>query len=582
MLHSPNYEPYPGIAPEFIPERHGIGAITHPLRRLTRPFTPPAFSFSRRALGNLSPRDQALFEWFGQGPAAVVPYDCMHRAFEAHAAARPEAIAVEHLGQTMTYGELDRQANRLASLLAQHGVKTGDHVALFLQRSIPMVVGIMATLKAGAAYVPQHVGVAPEAHLSYVLETAGIDVILTLSHLQEQLPVLDGNRCLAADEIMGRPFADEVEHVAAFEPETPVTAENTCFIIFTSGTTGNPNGVQVTHRNAGNILLTEPGALGMRPGMKVGQILSIAFDMAAWEILGSLGNGATLVIRGKDFMETVRQVDVVISTPSILSTFDADQCRNVKVVAVAGEPCPRPLADKWSAFCTFYNSCGPTETTIVNTAQRHFPWKEQLSIGRPTPNNTVYILDEELQPCSIGEVGEMWAGGDCVSAGYIGNDRLTKERYRPDPFLGEGRLMFRTRDLGRWTPDGELEHLGRTDDQVKIRGFRVELDSVSAVLESLPECRRAATLKLDDRDLVAFVSPQCVDIDAAREAVAAKLPYYCVPKSITALERLPMTGRGKIDKRSLMEMALAQAVSQEVSPDNAELERPAAMEMAPC
>jgi amino acid adenylation domain-containing protein len=578
MLHSPNYDPFPRVAPEFLRERYDTDTSKHPRRQITPPVAPPAFRFSRHALGKLTSRDQALFEWFGQGPAAVVPYDCMHQAFEAHATARPGAIAVEHLGQTITYGELDRQANRLASLLAQHGVKRGDHVALFLQRSIPMVVGILATLKAGAAYVPQHVGVAPESQLSYVLETAGIDVILTLSHLRDQLPLADGNSCLAVDEIMGQPFANKAEHVAAFAPETTVTRDNTCFIIFTSGTTGNPNGVQVTHGNVGNILLSEPGALGMRPGMKVGQILSIAFDMAAWEILGCLGNGATLVIRGKDLMETVRRVDVVIATPSILSTFDADQCHNVKVVAVAGEPCPRPLADRWSAFCDFYNSCGPTETTIVNTAQQHFPWKERLSIGKPTPNNTVYVLDENLRPCPIGEVGEMWAGGDCVSAGYIGNERLTRERYRPDPFLGDGRLMFRTRDLGRWTAEGELEHLGRTDDQVKVRGFRVELDSVSAVLESVPKCKRAATLKLDNLHLVAFVSPQTVDVEAARETLAAKLPYYCVPKFIIALERLPMTGRGKIDKRLLMEIGLAQDVSRDI----AESEPIEMMEMASC
>jgi len=159
---------------------------------------------------------------------------------------------------------------------------------------------------------------------------------------------------------------------------------------------------------------------------------------------------------------------------------------------VAGEPCPRPLADKWSEFCTFYNGCGPTETTIVNTMHLHYPWCERLAIGKPTPNNTVYILDENLKPRAIGEVGEMWAGGDCVSAGYLNNDQLNADRYAPDPFLGDGRLMFRTRDLGRWTEDGALEHFGRTDDQVKIRGFRVELDSVSAVLEATPACKKAS------------------------------------------------------------------------------------------
>ena len=258
---------------------------------------------------------------------------------------------------------------------------------------------------------------------------------------------------------------------------------------------------------------------------------------------------------------------MLISTPTILSSFDAQQCRNVKVVAVAGEPCPRPLADMWAAFCTFYNSCGPTETTIVNTAQHYVPCTETtvvstapcdevLTIGKPTPNNTVYILDDEMRPCAIGQVGEMWAGGDCVSAGYLDNPRLNAERYAPDPFLGNGRLMFRTRDLGRWTPDGELEHLGRTDDQVKIRGFRVELDSISAVLESVPSCLQAVTLKLDGRNLVAFVCPQTVDVDIARQAVATALPYYCTPSLVVAMDEFPMSSRGKVDKRALMSIAL--------------------------
>jgi amino acid adenylation domain-containing protein len=543
MLDIPYYNAWPKtVRPHFKPQQ-------------PQPQTKSRHTFIKEAMSNLSLIDQVLFEKFGQGPIATVPYDCIHHAFEDQVMANPAAAAVQHHHDAITYGELDRQANRLAAVLAQHGVQTGDNVALFLQRSIPMVVGIMAALKAGASYVPQHVGVAPEAHLKYVIETAETKVILTLSHLQHLIPVPEGHVVIAVDEFIQQPFVGD-EFIKPFVPQTAVFPHNTCFIIFTSGTTGNPNGVQVTHGNAGNILLTEPGNLGIRPGMKVGQILSIAFDMAAWEILGSLANGATLVIRGQDFMETVRQVDVVISTPSILSTFAADQCPNVKVVAVAGEPCPRPLADKWSSFCTFYNACGPTETTIVNTMQPYQPWNEQLTIGKPTPNNTVYVLDENLQPCAIGEVGEMWAGGDCVSAGYIGNEQLTSERYRPDPFLGNGRLMFRTRDLGRWTVEGELEHLGRTDDQVKIRGFRVELDSVSAALEATPHCKRAVTLKLDNRHLVGFVSPLNVDVIAAETAVADSLPYYCTPKFIIALPELPMTSRGKIDKRALMQMAV--------------------------
>ena len=508
------------------------------------------FDLSR--LSNLSDADRTLFERFGRGPRVDVPYACVHHAFEAQARANPYAIAVHHLDQAISYAQLDRQANRLAALMRAHGVMPGDCVALFVQRSIPMVVGILAALKCGAAYAPQHVGVAPESQLRHVIATAQTRIILTLSHLRHLVPVPQGHVCIEIDAAMQNGYLSHTDE-GSFAPAGPIRPDHACFVLFTSGTTGSPNGVAVTHKNVCNILHTAPGSLGMRPGQRVAQILSIAFDMAAWEILGALSHGATLVIRGKSIQEAASSADVIIATPSVLARIDPDQCARVKVVAVAGEPCPRPLADRWSSLCTFYNSCGPTETTIVNTMQRYQPWSKRLTIGSPTPNNTVYVLDEQLQPVPIGQIGEMWAGGDCVSAGYLNNDELNRERYRPDPFLGRG-MMFRTRDLGRWTDEGELEHHGRTDDQVKIRGFRVELDSVSRTIETLPGCLQAATLKLDDRNLVSFVCPSMLDPDLVQRVVADSLPYYCVPALVIGMERLPVTNRGKIDKRALHQL----------------------------
>jgi D-alanine--poly(phosphoribitol) ligase subunit 1 len=499
-------------------------------------------AWSTPLLDHLSGHDRRRFQLFGQGPVAAVPDTHIHHAFERHAAIRPDATAAEHQGETITYGELDRQANRLAARLAGHGVRPGDNVAVFVRRGIPMLVGILGVLKAGAAYVPQDAGLAPTAHLRHVIDAAATRVILTTSGVADRIPVPAGHRLIAIDTLMS---SDD-----GGDQFRPVGAGENCYVLFTSGTTGRPNGVAVTHRNVCNILLTAPGDLGIRPGWRVGQLLNVAFDMAAWEILGCLSHGATLVIRGQDIAETAQRVDVIVATPTVLGGLDPDRCGPVKVVAVAGEPCPRALADRWARRAAFYNACGPTETTIVNTMHRHDP-AGPLTIGRPTPNNTVYVLDPTGHPCPIGATGEMWAGGDCVSAGYLGDAALNAERYVPDPFLGGDRLMFRTRDLGRWTPDGRLEHLGRTDDQVKVRGFRVELDSVSAILESVPGCRRAVTLKLDDRSLVSFVAPGHVDPEIARQAVASALPYYCVPTVVYPLPVLPETSRGKIDKAAL-------------------------------
>ena len=535
---------YSGTIDESPP--HAVGRPTS-----TRP-TEPA-GWRGPLLDHLPPGQRRLFRRFGQGPVVPVPDLRIHQAFERWAAVTPDAAAAEHLGVTISYRELDRQANRLASRLIALGVRPGDAVGVFTSRSIPMLVGIMATLKAGAAYVPQDVRIAPAGQLRQVAATARCRAVLTTSSTLDLVADLPGLTRIAVDTVMAQPLAPGQHGTAT--PLRPVRADDGCYILFTSGTTGQPNGVTVTHGNVANLLLTSPGNLGIQPGWRVAQLLNVAFDMAAWEILGCLAHGATLLIRDHDLTATAARTEVVIATPSVLGRIDPGRCGRVRVVAVAGEPCPRPLADRWAAGRIFYNCCGPTETTIVNTMQRHRPGIARLTIGRPTPNNTVYVLDAAGRPCRIGEVGEMWAGGDCVSAGYLNNESLTTQRYAPDPVLGGGRLMFRTRDLGRWTPDGELEHLGRTDDQVKVRGFRVELDSVSAVLEAVPGCQRAVTLKLTDRDLIAFVTPAALDPQRCRDAVAAALPYYCVPAAVHPLAELPMTGRGKVDRDALRRLA---------------------------
>lgn len=499
----------------------------------------------------LSSIDRAKFLRFGWGPNQAPRHATIADALRYQLTHQPDAIAVEYAGYRLSYGALDKASNRLAGVLRAHGVKRGDTVCLFLHRSIEMVVGIVATQKLGAAYVPQHVEVAPIETLRYVANATNTKVLLSLSSLVDQVPVETDQTLISIDTVMFDPMLDAPTPALDQYRARP---DDLAMILFTSGTTGVPNGVQVTHGNLANILLTAPGDLGMRSGLKVGQILSIAFDMAAWETLGALSNGATLVIRGKSIQETAEQVDILIGTPSILNSLDASRCQQVKTAAVAGEPCPRPLADTWSSFCRFYNSCGPTETTIINTAEPHHPDKPILSIGRPTPNNTVYVLDADLNPLPIGEKGEMWAGGDCVTAGYLANPGLTADRYRPDPFR-PGHMMFRTRDLGRWTPTGELEHFGRVDDLVKIRGFRVELDGVTAALESSPCCEQAVTLQLDNRNLVSFISPASACPKQATQCVSDSLPYYCEPTFVLPMEALPRTPRGKLDKRLLLQLA---------------------------
>jgi len=517
--------------------------------------------FNAEAMSSLSLFDQGLFQAFAQGPRQSVDYQCIHQAIEHWARVQPNAIAAEQGNEKISYQQLDSRANNLALQLLQQGAQPGQYIGLFVKRSLHMLVGMLAVMKTGAAYVPLDISISVEKQLLQVIDIAQLTCILTLSQFQYKIPIKHNLACLYLDT---QQFPEKQQPLAALT-RVSHSSDNCCFVLFTSGTTGVPNGVKVSHGNLTNILLTEPGNLAMKPGVKVSQILNIAFDMSAWEILGALANGASLVIRQKDIQAAVAKADIIIATPSILNNLSLAQVLPVQRVAVAGEPCPRTLADRWSKHCEFYNSCGPTETTIINTACRHFAESNKISIGAPTPNNTVYILDENLQPCAIGEVGEMWAGGAGVTQGYLNNSSLTEQRYQADPFLGGKHRMFRTRDLAFWHKDGLLEHIGRSDDQVKIRGFRVELDAISHALEHQPDCTRAITLKLNCRQLIAFVMPVNVDIATARQALTKQLPYYCIPGKIYSMDSLPLTDRGKIDKQRLYQQYIVTAKVQEIA-----------------
>lgn len=513
----------------------------------------PAVDESADPLSHLTPASRRDFHAFGFGPHVPLRQVSLVEAFAEQVARSASATAVEdHDGRSLTYAELDRASSALAASLQERGVVPGDRVGVFLTRSLELVVSILAVLKAGAAWVPQDVRITPEPTLRDIVRIADIRVTLTHRGGLGQLAWMD-------DE----PIVVDAEALAGQDEShrpTPVTADAVAVVIFTSGTTGVPNGVQVTHDNLLNTLTTGPAGLGIQPGMRVAQLLNIAFDMAVWEIAGALLHGGTLLIRGSDLQETAARADVVIATPSVLAQLDPTRCRRVRIVAVAGERCPEDLAERWRHRARFHNSCGPTEVTIVNTVHE-LSAGDRLTIGEPLPNTTVYVLDEQLRPVETGEVGEMWAGGACVTAGYLGNPELTAERYRPDPFT-DG-VMFRCRDLVSWTADGRLLHHGRTDDQVKVRGFRVELDAVTTAMERPDEVAAACTIVLDGR-LVGVLVPsgpapthphlaasEHATVAAATESLAEALPYFYTPDQFCLVDHLPMTTRGKVDRRAL-------------------------------
>lgn len=500
------------------------------------------------SISSFSPADRARFVLFGIGSSISKPFEIVHHAFAHRAAATPSAIAVEHKGETITYERLDRLSSVLAAALREQGVVPGKRIVLLVQRSIAMVIGIVATHKAGASYIPLDGGIVTDQTLGTILEDSEASMVLCTPEYKHRVPADKPHLTLDAFTV---------------EPEGPIPTikdlskpTDEAYVIYTSGTTGRPKGVSVRHENVTNLLSLYPGKLAMKPGARVAQLLNVAFDMCAWEILGSLINGCTLVVRGKsqpEWVSVLKSVDVVIATPSILARYDPVDFPNIKYVATAGEPCPQALADKWSRATNYINSCGPTEITIINTARLHVPG-EPVNIGGPTPNNNVYVLDENLKPVPIGTPGVMWAGGAGISSGYVNLPAITAQRYVKDPFRNDGSMMFNTGDLGRWMPNGVLEHLGRVDDQVKVKGFRVELDGVSAGMQKAEGVENAVALLIDG-ELWGFVSPATADVSKARAAAASILPYYAVPTKYLTVETLPMTSNGKIDKRALKELA---------------------------
>jgi len=511
------------------------------------------------ALASLSPEDKVLFFRYGFGPQRPVDIPVVHHAFERHARTRPDAVAVEHTteGKSLTFRQLDMQANRLAHRLRAQGICPGKRVCILARRSVHFVVGILAVLKSGGQYVPLDAVTIPDSTLSYVLNDAKPSVVLAMSEFVGRV----SPRTVPTIDLEAAIHEDELAEADSRKPHDTTSGEHGIYVIYTSGTTGVPKGVDVRHRGVTNVISGPPANVGMKPGLRVGQFLNIAFDMGAWEILGSLYNGCTLCIRGntkKDWIALMKTVHIVIATPSILTCHEPSDYPNIQNVIVGGEPCSQALADKWARFTNFSNCCGPTEISVANTVQPepHTPG-QPISIGCPIPNTNVYILTPMGTPAAIGETGSMWVGGVGVSRGYLNLPEKTAERYRPDPFVGGGAMMFNTGDLGRWRSDGQLDHLGRADDQVKVKGFRVELDGVAAAMRTHESVQSAVAL-LINKELWGFVTPSTVDLSLVRDATAATQPYHAVPTQYLAIDEFPMTKNGKVDKRALVVFAEGQ------------------------
>jgi amino acid adenylation domain-containing protein/non-ribosomal peptide synthase protein (TIGR01720 family) len=494
---------------------------------------------------------------------------CIHDLFEMQADLRPEACALAIGDDTLTYGELNRRANRVAKVLRDRGIGPNIPVAVFTWRSFDTVTAILGILKAGAAYLaldPTY----PIDRLKYMLEDSGTQLILTHRQLADHLPRSDES-IVNLDVVCG--LSDEG---AVINLRFDVTPDDPAYLIYTSGSAGKPKGVLVTHRN----LVHSTRARDQYYRAPVTSFLllsSFSFDSSVAGIFWTLCSGGTLVIADetlqRDPVAIVRaigrhRVSHLLTVPSlyalILDELQTGDSAMLRVVVVAGEPCPKRLVKRHLAALPhtgMYNEYGPTEATVWCTA---FDCSTPIAgnlvpIGKPIIDTQLYILDDGLQPTSTGSTGELYIGGPGVSRGYLNRPNLTRERFVPNPFLpGEADRLYRTGDLARSLPDGNVEFLGRIDQQVKIRGFRVELGEIETTLRAHREVtdvvvttREAAS---GNTRLVAYVLPRRSPWPSNQELLVflrKDLPEYMVPSTIILLGAFPLLPNGKVDRGAL-------------------------------
>ncbi len=487
------------------------------------------------------------------------------RSFEEQSARTPDAIALVFQDQRMTYRQLDERSNQLARYLQSLGVKPETLVGVFMERSEELAITLLAVLKAGGAYVPLDPGY-PGERIAFLVEDSKAPFILTTKRMGATLPAV-------AARIL---YADSETPAIASQSAAPLAGAasegNLMYVIYTSGSTGKPKGVMVEHRNVLSFFAAMDDVLGEKPGTWLA-VTSISFDISVLELFWTLTRGFQVVLHGDEGTHTIPEeiirhgVTHFQSTPSLARMIAADPrslaaLGGVENLLLGGEALPVSLVNTLRSTTTgrIYNVYGPTETTIWSTVysiSQTAEFSTSIPIGKPLANTEAYILDSELRPVAAGAPGELYLGGGGVVRGYWARPELTSDRFASGLIPGTGRL-YRTGDVARSLPDGNIEYLGRSDFQVKLRGFRIELGEIEATLEQHPAVRQAVVVAREDRPgdkrLVGYVvlhDGNAATAASLRTLLESRLPEYMVPSQIVLMDRLPLTTNGKIDRNAL-------------------------------
>lgn len=488
----------------------------------------------------------------------------VHQLFEEQVSRTPQAIALRFEDEALSYAQLNSRANRLASHLVKIGVRPGALVGIFLDRSVEMVVSLLAVWKAGAAYVPLDPAF-PRERLAHILQDTAVPVILTQKGLlPEMLETSARLVCVDRDAVLIKRESDQ-------NLGTAVDSNAIAYNIYTSGSTGKPKGVEVTQRNLVNLL----NAMSRKPGLTSSDVLvavtTISFDIAALEIYLPLITGAALVLASQPVASDGAQLlsllsrsgaTVMQATPvTYRMLLEAGWRGQPKFTALCGgEALPRELADRiLGCGVPLWNMYGPTETTVWSAVSQVNFADGPVPVGPPIDNTQFHVLDSHLQPLPLGVPGELFIGGEGVARGYYKRQELTAEKFIPDPFRSEpGARLYRTGDLARLRSDGSFDFLGRLDGQIKLRGFRIELGEIEAAVASHPSVKAAIVALREDtpseKRLVAYLIPNPGGIPASGELRAFlldKLPDYMVPAAFITMTSFPLTPNGKVDRRAL-------------------------------
>ncbi|MFI6579569.1 amino acid adenylation domain-containing protein [Embleya sp. NPDC050493] len=496
--------------------------------------------------------------------ARELPERTVTQLVEEQAARRPEATAVVCQDRSLTYGELNEWANRLARHLTGQGIGPDDTVAVVLPRTPELVVALLAVIKTGAAYVPIDPGY-PSTRLAHILATAEPRLIITDATAAGVLPERD-TELLHLDrvDVSGRLGTDLDDG----DRTRPLRPDHLVYQVYTSGSTGLPKGVGISHRNLVNALAGLAEDIGVPPGWRMLASTSIGFDIAAFELFVTLTTGGSVELV-RDVLALAERdawdVDVISSVPSAFAEL-VDQLGDrvhPKSLVFAGEALTTALVDRLRAVwpkARIVNGYGPSETFYVTShiVPEDGPGASGIPIGKPLGNLRAYVLGPGLTPVALGAVGELYMAGTGVGRGYHNRPALTAERFVADPFGPPGERMYRTGDLARWSEEGELEYVGRADSQVKIRGFRIEPGEVEAAVAAHPEVAQAAVIARSGaggKQLVAYVVPTPGGGETAttelRAFVSERLPEFMVPSAFVTLERLPLSPNGKLDHKAL-------------------------------